>query len=79
VPRIYAMLRIDRAECGRIHDPECHCTIWRLPKIRCHTLDELKERLGAEVVEYYSGKENHVEQRTRFFDEEGQMITVRKG
>jgi hypothetical protein len=78
VPRIYAILRIDRAECCRIYDTECHCTIWRLPKIRCRTLDELKERLGAEVVGYYSCKGNNVEQRTRFFDEEGHMISVWK-
>jgi hypothetical protein len=52
VTKIYAQLRRDRAECCEKHDPECDCTIWRFPKIYWHTLDELEEKLGAEVVKY---------------------------
>lgn len=50
--RTYSKMRRDRAEYCQMHYSECYCAIWRLPKIHCHTLDELKERLDEEVVKY---------------------------
>jgi hypothetical protein len=52
---IHNMIRKKRRNCCIMHDVDCLCTIWKLPKIHFLTLPRMKKALGAEIFNLNQG------------------------